>query len=447
MGIPLACALLLASVTPGASQEPIYETSDADAVAIYRGLNRRFPKLPSSIQAAFDNEASDRGEVEPAVASFASLLDELARAARARRCEWTYDPPPSITGEYPLDFVLTAARVLVVRSRIRFQKGDTRAAVEDMLVLSRFGSDLTQDRWLIGRLMGLICTVWSCDELREWIREGRLQREHLALAEQHLQILDRRFPAFKIWLRQEREMAVPLLEEIRDLGLSEVARRVAKDTNPRRDPDPLVARWEAWLQETLRSDMKQSKERIFKRWDELIVPFEEALSKPLNAGALTTTLDSLKKGTKALSDRMARHTLGAGAGNDQAFRDAAELIFILWIPSSDRLALNHANACMTLETTLLASRLEIHRLDKGSYPMTLRDLGKELSDPYDGGVLKYRRIVKTDGEGFVLTAAGPDADAEKRIDDLSGRCRFEKSPYETKWERAAPFTAWAFRRR
>ena len=144
---------------------------------------------------------------------------------------------------------------------------------------------------------------------------------------------------------------------------------------------------------------------------------------------------------------MARHTLGAGPGNDEALRDAAELIFILWIPAVDTIAKHHADACISLEIALLACRLETHRLDKGSYPATLQDFGKEVSDPYDGGVLKYRRIVNKDGEAFVLTAAGSDADAEKRIEDLSGRCHFEKSLYEHKWEEAAPYTAWAFRSR
>src|SRR5262245_15627805 len=143
-------ALALALLSCAADQR-----IDGDAVPFYRALAGRFRKLPECVDKAFVGEPADSAEVEAAIAPYAPLLADLARATRMSRCEWTPSGPLLLGIDYPIDYSLTVSRLLLVRADIRMERGATREALEDMLVLSQFGSDLQQDRPLIANLMGI----------------------------------------------------------------------------------------------------------------------------------------------------------------------------------------------------------------------------------------------------------------------------------------------------
>jgi hypothetical protein len=428
----IGLAVLAASLLSCSSPPAIYGSRDDDAVPIYRGLNGRFPKLPKVVTAAFERARTDPAELDAAIAAYDALLEELATAARARRCQWTYDPLPTITAEYPIDYVLSAGRLLVVRSRRRFDAGAVRPALEDLLVLQRFSSDLLQDRWTIAKLLGVILGAWAGYEFEERLAKGRLDRAGLDLVRTHLAPLVRRFPPPEAFIRDERAMAIPLLEEIRDLGLDEVTRRVAKDTSEPAEVPPIVSQWHEWLRKTLQADIATAKRRIGLRWDHRMAPLLAAHGKPLNSGEIGREMADVKKGSRALSERLARRMLGAAPKEDDGLDDVADLIFMLWVPALEKASLRLAECRLLLETTLLGCSLELRRLNSGSYPDDLRGMGEIPRDPFVGGPIRYRRVVRPDGEGYVLAAAGPGDNAEERIRVYSEECGFDQERFEKK---------------
>lgn len=443
LGVGVLAVALASCAGPGEGLPAV-----EDGGPVYRSLNGRFPKIPACIDDAFEGRKTDPAEVDAALASVGPLLDELARATRAIRCTWTYDRPPSIADEYPLDFVFNAAKPLVIRGRRRIRSGAVGAGLEDLAVLSKFGSDLSQDRWLIGHLLGLICQYWACDELRTWIRSGPLETSRLREMDEHLRLLLGRFPTFNARLRHEKEMSLSLLEGIRDLGVDEVVRRVAKDKSEPKEPHPIMTLWEEWLRKTLSKDLDRVRETVSRRWDVLLAPFEQEVRLPLNSQRLAEKVAEVKAGGRELSRRMARTALGAGAGEEQATMDLADLLFRLWFPSSEKAVENHAKVRLVLEMTALSCRLELHRTTFGRYPENLKEAGKNPSDPYDGTVLRYRRIATPEGEGYVLAGAGPKNDAETRIRVLAEECKFDPDLFEKKgYENAEFYTFGVFRRR
>jgi len=218
MRIPIAISILTLGLGSCASEGLTGDVEVQDAVPIYRTLIGRFPKLPTPVLTAFDRESTTHAELDAALAVYDLSLRELSKATTARRCLWSYDTPPTISGEYPIDYAISVGKLLVVRSRRRFAIGDTRASLEDLLVLARFGSDLLQDRWTIAKLLGLTVGSWAEFEIRDLLAEGRLVRPEVELVVKQVSPLPRRFPPFETLLRDENRMALPLLEEIRDLG-------------------------------------------------------------------------------------------------------------------------------------------------------------------------------------------------------------------------------------
>lgn len=450
--MPLKRALCLGmwavSLLSCAPEAPRPEGGDLEAAPLYRGLNGRFRQLPEIVRHAFDGDSTDAAALGAQVDAYAPQLEELARASRAARCTWTYPQPPSLSDEYPLDYVLSAARLLVVRSRIRIHEGRIPAALEDLITLSRFGSDLTQDRRMIGRLLGLICHAWGCFEFRDWIRDGRLGRSALERAREHYDLILSRYPRFQTWLRWDKELGLPLLEELRDEGIREVIRRVAKESPGKEESEPIVELWEGWIRATLRRDFERTKERISARWDELLVPLEAELSLPQNERKLSFRLEEMRQGSRALAERMARSALGAGSGEEQALKDVADLLFMLWVPALDKVTLNHAKVRVLLEIAALGCRLELHRLDAGVYPDELGELTREPDDPFVNAKLRYRRIVQPGGEGYAVASAGPRGDAASRIRLLADTCGLDMDLFEQKSEREAEnYTFGVFRRR
>lgn len=425
----LALALLTASIASCAAPRTQDDRRDEDAAPLYRALDKRFPKLPPIVGAAFDREKTNAADLDAAVAAFDPLLEELSRAARCRRCVWINDPPPTILSGVPLDYALTAGKLLVVRSRRRLENGNDRGCLEDLLILQQFGSDLLQMRSTIGKLLGVIAGHWAGWELQDLLAARRLDQAGLELATERLATLLRRVPPQTAFLRDERTMAVPLLDEIRDLGLDEVVRRVGGDMKKPEETPPFVADWHRWLQETLRKDMEGAKRRISARWDELIVPLEEAHRKPINSGELTRGMAALKEGSHALSNRMARRTLGIAPKDDDGLNDAADLLFRLWVPALEKAVQRLAEYRLLLETIHLACSLELLRLSSGSYPGTPGDLP---GDPFVGGSILYRRIVRPDGEGYVLGAAGRADNAEERMRVYSEECAFDRERFDKK---------------
>src|SRR5579862_4285221 len=238
----LALALLAAGCTSCASPPELYETGDADAASIYRSLIGRIPRAPDCVRKAFDEEPPDEAELRAALAAYDPFLPQLTRAARARRCEWTYEKPPTIAQDFPIHYGIDLARVLVLRSRRRWAAGDREESLEELLVLTRFGSDLAQDRWTIGKLVGNIDMAFAAAEFRDRIVAGSLSPGQGELLEQSLASIIRRFPSPERFLQDERIMALALLEEIRDVGFQEVIRRVGREKEipaPKDNPLPV----------------------------------------------------------------------------------------------------------------------------------------------------------------------------------------------------------------
>lgn len=434
MGIRMkACRVLFlaACLTSCASPESPQDAPVPDGAVIYRGLIGRFGKLPQCVEDALRQPQQHHPGLIAALDSYDPLLDELERATRCARCTWTYDSPPSLTEEYPLDYALAAGRLLVVRARLFAKHAALDLALQDMKVLTRFGSDLMHDRPMFGHLSGLVCEVVACDELRAWLRQGRLERTDLEGLEEHLRRILAVYPTFQEWIRMEKEMALPLLREIRDVGISEVLRRVSRGEVEGIGAHPIVESWEEWFRSLLWRDMDRLRRRFSRRWDKLLIPFEKALNEPLNSEKYSMEVAEFKKRSRALSDRMALDLLGLRE-EEEAITDAADLLFGLWMPASEKITRHHAMARVLLETTALGCRLELVRLKTGSYPEKLSEIVRAPRDPFDGGELLYRRVIKPEGEGYVLAAAGPKGDAEERIRIYSEDCGFDLALFEKK---------------
>jgi len=432
------CATLAGCVSSGTQ-------SDEDAAPRYRALQGRFPKIPEVILAAFDHERTDPADVDAAIASYEPLLEELSRVSRVGPCTWSYDTPPNITMTYPLDYALDAGKLFVVRSQRRLDVGARRTSLEDLLVLEKFGSDLLQDRWTIGKLIGVILGHWASWELQERLSAGRLDQADLERTRTSLAPLLQRVPDSTAFLRDERKMALPLLDEIRDLGLDEVVRRVAGETKRTEDAPAIVAAWHEWLQTILRKDIEHAKRRISERWDELSAPIEKAHRETLNSKELERQMAALKERSRALSDRMARRALGFVPEGDDGLNDVADLLFRLWVPALEKAAVKLAEYRLVLEMTHLACSLELRRIASGSYPDTPDILPQ---DPFVGGPIRYRRIVRPEGEGYVLGAAGHADDAEERMRVYSEECDFDRERFAKKSNAGAEWYSFGvFRRR
>src|SRR4051812_9221011 len=128
-----AFAVLASGLASCTAPTGFYETEDADAAPIYRSLIGRFPKAPECIRTAFDGDKTDEAALKAALDSYSPLLTDLARATRARRLDWSYNRPPCLTEDFPLDYGVPVARILTVRSRLRFEHGDVDGALEDLL--------------------------------------------------------------------------------------------------------------------------------------------------------------------------------------------------------------------------------------------------------------------------------------------------------------------------
>jgi hypothetical protein len=426
----LALALLAAGLASCSSVQQLYETEDADAVPTYRALNGRFPTLAKCVQASFDGEPADDAEVSSAVAGYEVPLAELVQATRARRCHWTYENTPTITQDYPLDYPMRAMKLLSVQARLRFARSDTDGCLADLIALARFGSDLLLDRWTVGKLIGVNAIAGSQYELRDRLIEGRLLPKHFELLERHLAAVLLRYPQPEAWLRDEQWMARPLLEEVRDLGMQEVIRRVGKDSSAPSEPPPVVEQWHRWLQETLRNDIDRAHKVIDRHWDEKLGPFEEDLRKPLNSGAIPLRMAAFHSDSRTMGERMARNMFLIPAGDEAALRDVADLLFILCLPAMEKIISKSARARLFLESNLWACRLELRRLRTGSFPESLEEIGEPPRDPYTGAPLVYRRIHLEEAEGFVLVSAGPKNDAERRVQVLIDVCRMDPRRFE-----------------
>ena len=414
---------LLAAALASCASEP--QAADDDAVAIYRSLNGRFPTLPKLVLDAFVEMPADPAPVKAAVDAYAPLLDELARATRAPRCSWTYSTPPKLGVDYPLDYIMTAGRLLSVRAQLRLDQGAVGPAVDDLLSLSKFGSDLLQDRMIIGNLLGILNSVFSCDRLRGPIRDGSLAPADLERIERHLRLLVRRYPPFDTVLLNERNAACSLIDEVAETGLSAAVRRISGSTDEEKEQPWMVGRWEEWLRGILNKDRERSRRIIIERWDEQLAKLSAYCKGPLNSRPKTFDRDQIV--TKEHTQRMGMHALGlAGEGS---LLDAADLLLGLWVPAMAKIPQHFAKGRLWLEITRLGCALELHRLKTGSYPRELRGLGEEPEDPYDGKSLKYRRVVTPDGEGFVLAAAGPLEDSDARMRFLAEECDFDLAKY------------------
>ena len=429
MQLRFALGLLAVGLSSCVSQGGFYETEDTDAVPIYRGLIGRFPKLPDCILRAYNREATDPVDLNKALSSYDPYVGEISRAARARRCEWTYDKLPAITQDYPIDYGIDAGKILVVRSHQRFAQGESDGALEDLFVLSRFGSDLAQDRWTIGKLVGAIAIAFAMEELRDLIIRSSLRPEHYDGIELNLASIARRCPSLESMIRDERIMALPLLEELSDVGLEEVIRRVTKEEKKPKDPPFVVDLWESWLRATLKRDLEGAKARIRERWTVRTRPLEEEARKPVNARDLRQQMESLRSSGRELSQRMARNLVTLPFGSQAGLDDIADLLLLLWCPALEKAGKSVANLKLQVLQNLIACRLEQHRSRTGTYPESFAT----LEDPYTGTPISYRRIVRPDGEGFVLASAGPLEDAETRMRGLADDCRFDRALFENRF--------------
>jgi hypothetical protein len=438
------CALLVTALFSCAAEAPPSPSVTEDAVSIYRALNKQFPKLPDCVRKAFDGEKIDIAEVDAAIASYDSLLEQLARATRAPGCSWTYTGTLMLTVDYPLDYVLIAARLLSVRAGRRLERGALPNALEDLKVLSIFGNHLQQDRPVVGNLLGMICVTWACDSLRAWNRDGRLDRPALEFLEAHFRLLAQRTATFDTLLRNERNAAISLIDEIINVGLFETLRRFTKEVKEEKDEPWIVRGWETWVRDTLKKDPERAKRVIAERWDEHLARLSPYCRGPLNSRPKTFEQDDVSQDVKK---RMGMHALGLGAGGDDALKDVGDLLFMLWVPGLAKIPRHFAIARLYPELTRLGCTLELHRLKTGSYPERLGDVCEVPEDPFDGGTLKYRRVSMPEGEGFVLAAAGPDTDHEARIHHLIDACAFDATKFEEKYGETAAYTFGVFRRR
>ena len=209
----------------------------------------------------------------------------------------------------------------------------------------------------------------------------------------------------------------------------------------------MARKWEEWLRATIAKDRERARRIIVERWDEQLARLSPYRKGPLNSRP--KTFDRNQVITPEHMQRMGLHALGVGGGGDGSLVDAADLLFSLWVPALTKMPHHFAKGRLWLEITRLGCTLELHRLKTGSYPGELRDLGEEAEDPFDGGTLKYRRVVTPEGEGYVIAAAGPKADSDARIRFLSEDCRFDPGNYLAKDndDGTDAYTFGAFRRR
>jgi len=433
---PLALSVLAAALSSCASPPALYETEDADAVPIYRSLIGSFPNLPAVVRSAFDRDPVEGAKLAAAMSPYDAVLTDLARAARARRCEWTHEKPQGITDPFPIDYALTAARVLVVRSRLRFAKGEVDAALEDLLVTVRLGSDLQQEQWLIGKLIGNVALMFAAFELQDRIQASVLEDRHLSLIEASLSSADRRYPPFETWLKDERRMALLLVDVLRDAGFQETLNRLTRVSGGTQDPSDdgsfVVAAWDGWLRAVLKNDFNGTRSRIALRWREQLAPLEAEVRKPVNARDYEAAMEKLAWDSTALSQRMVRHMARGTTLDDAALNDVSDLILGIWRPHPVKLERNNARVRTTIRFIEPACRLERYRRRYGSYPASIEKVGGAPIDPYTGDPVAYQHIVRPDGEGYVLAAAGPKDDTDIRIRRLVEECRFDRELFEKK---------------
>jgi hypothetical protein len=132
LGYCSACALN----PTGSEKVPlIYETEDANAADVYRSLAQYAVDLPDEISEFLSTGKGDPARIERIVAQFQAPLSVVERAAKSMRCEWKYATPLTPFPELPQTTnVLSVAKLLLARARVRFDRGEIDSALQDFAI-------------------------------------------------------------------------------------------------------------------------------------------------------------------------------------------------------------------------------------------------------------------------------------------------------------------------
>jgi hypothetical protein len=439
----IAAVLALASGQEGL----IYETADRDAGAIYLALAGNMPPVSDLLHNYGLGETADAAEIAKALEPFSPVFARLAEAATARRSEWAYSGRDRLAGEIPhVQSSIAAARVLAARTRLRCETGDLDGAVADALVGWRMGFDHVSEGPLINRLVGLVLLALENGALQVGLRGKEPTAAALTRLAVHAEHLVSRFPTFAKSLEGEKRVAVGSIEDaIEDFPrlvslLGNVGRKPA-DPPPKDGPGARM--WQK-LQDLLQRDRAASRralrERLEEVWKDILAVAERPLGSPGG-----TDFERIKK-------RAADRWTGFEKGDDPklGLDAAADLYVVLVLPAVGRAKETFESGRLALALQALWCRLELHFTTQGRYPDSLEGFRPAIQDPWDGRLLKYRRLDSPERFGFILTASGPEGDADARMRALEEKAGFDADRFSAlgkSEERSTGWTVWRVRPR
>lgn len=403
----LLLALLLQDAT-------IYGTVDADAAPVYQSF--KSPKIPDAILNYLGSPPPKLDDVRAALAPFEESLATLARAARAKRCAWSYPGRDSYAADVPLEAAIAAARLFSARAGLRLESGDIDGALDDVAAGWGVGRHYVSDGPLLPALGGLIALMITEGTLQVRLPGRALSSAQLRRLAAHAEAVVAAGPSFRGVMEGEKRLALDgvdaVIEDMRGLmgRLESFYRKPSEEKKPAKETnEPGEAMWKR-LQELLKEDRAASRKILRRRVEEVWVDILRDADKPV--GSEFPSFEPLK------ARSVERWTQFERDGDPQQGLEAAADLYVLLIaPALGKAKLNLEKVRLALALRALWCRVELAERERGAYPESLDGLKPPL-DLWDGQPVEYRRVSEQGRRGFILGTRGPNKTWEKRISGL-----------------------------